>query len=549
MAQWPMPKSNPTSVESMDVIPIGPSRADPPEEPYRRANRRRRPDLRAGRDRLPADIQHLVELFALADDPDDGIDDVGIGGWVPPDRRDWRHPSEAFTSPRAGGGSGGSAPGGPGGGSGGHHGGFGWGNGGSGGGREGGGPWGHASSASGPPHHRALATAAVAAGALTAVLLGVLVLFAAGGGAGLVGIEDHGGSTAPATLLEVTGCCRDVPRPVQEIRQATVALDVATSHGLEHDCGVAIAPDGIILTTRDAVDGARSITAITATGRHVSARVLATDEASDVAVVQVRDDVPTAHFADDTSLLPGYTATVVAIRPSHARRRTTTMWVAARIRSVGTAVPHGDAEGMAAIRTTPVPMPAMAGEVLVGSDGSVIGVLDTTAEPAGAGGGDVFLPATFALDVARTIATSGTVRHGWLGVVGVTASPGPASGGSRRTTDRPSRSPGSSGRPTKPSSATRPTTITTATTTTTTTAVSHRRTRSGALVEKIDPGAPAQGILQPGDLIVSVDGQPVRSWAELRSRLYLVQPGQTVLLGIWRGGSTSTVAVVLSASP
>jgi len=459
---------------------------------------------------------------------------------VPPDRREWRHPSEVWMSPRtdAGAGGGTGIGSGRGGGSGGGSGGHGGGSGGGGGDR---GPWGNAFSGGSPRQHRTLATAAVGAGALAAVLVGVLVLFAAGGGAGLIGVQDRGAGTAPATLLEVTGCCRDVPRPVEEIRQATVALDVATSHGLRQDCGVAIAPGGIILTTRDAVDGARSITAITATGRRVGARVLATDQESDVAVVRVEDDVPTAHFATDTSLVPGNAATVVALRSPRGRRSTTTMWVRARIRSVGTAVARGDAEGMAAIRTDPSPMPAIAGELLIGSSGSVIGVLDTTAEPAGSQDGDMFLPATFAVDVARTIATSGRVRHGWLGIVGKNATSGPVStggsgtstDGSGRSTDDPGTSTGGSGERT-----------------TSTTAITTReRGVPGALVVKIDPGAPADGILQPGDVIVSVDHQPVRSWAELRSRLYVVEPGQTVSLGIWRGGSTATVAVVLSTSP
>ena len=56
--------------------------------------------------------------------------------------------------------------------------------------------------------------------------------------------------------------------------------------------------------------------------------------------------------------------------------------------------------------------------------------------------------------------------------------------------------------------------------------------RNGAEIADVVPGTPAAGKLKPIDVIVSVDGQPVRTHTELRRLIRAREPGDPVRLGV-----------------
>ena len=61
------------------------------------------------------------------------------------------------------------------------------------------------------------------------------------------------------------------------------------------------------------------------------------------------------------------------------------------------------------------------------------------------------------------------------------------------------------------------------------------RQRSGASSPQVEPGSPAeQAGLRPGDVVVALDGAPVRSATDLRNRLGLAEAGSRVELGYLR---------------
>lgn len=73
---------------------------------------------------------------------------------------------------------------------------------------------------------------------------------------------------------------------------------------------------------------------------------------------------------------------------------------------------------------------------------------------------------------------------------------------------------------------------------------------SGALIERIVTGSPADVAgLQPGDVIVSFNGSPVASAADLTNAVQEASPGQSVQVTYWRGQTKTTVTVTLTASP
>ena len=70
----------------------------------------------------------------------------------------------------------------------------------------------------------------------------------------------------------------------------------------------------------------------------------------------------------------------------------------------------------------------------------------------------------------------------------------------------------------------------------------------GALVVAVADGAPAEGKLQPTDLIVAVDGKSVRTPDDLRRLIGTHEPGESVRLRVRRGTDVEEIAVGTIAS-
>ncbi len=71
----------------------------------------------------------------------------------------------------------------------------------------------------------------------------------------------------------------------------------------------------------------------------------------------------------------------------------------------------------------------------------------------------------------------------------------------------------------------------------------------GVLVASVAPGTPAAGKLQPGDVLVEVDGKPVRTPAALRRAISTHTPGDTVRLGIRAGKKIRQTDIRTVADP
>lgn len=416
-------------------------------------------------------------------------------GWVPPEARPWRHPSEippagAFAGGDRGKGAAGVA-GSPGGASGNGT------PGGASGGASGGVP---ALSGGGLLHrHRRAASVLVGSGAAGAIMVGILLLM----NTGFTPVEGTASTPlatqAVATVSQSTGCCQGVPAIARPVQEAMVSLQVAKRSGLSAGCGVAVAPGGLIVTTYDAVEGARSVLAVTAGGAQEPAQVVAADRGSDIAIIRVASDLPTASFVDNSAPPTGSRVMAMAMTtPAGDSGQVVTVWSNGTIRSIGAAVSSGNATGMAGIGATVPAMPMMPGELLLTSGGEIMGILDSTGSLANQPRTAVFLPAQLVLGVARDLASSGKIRHGWLDVTG------------RDTTRRGTR---------------------------------------GVLVVHVNGNGASARSLRPGDVIVRIDGAPVRSMAELHSRLYTMGPGSRVHLSILRDGRAASVTVDLGSSP
>jgi len=63
------------------------------------------------------------------------------------------------------------------------------------------------------------------------------------------------------------------------------------------------------------------------------------------------------------------------------------------------------------------------------------------------------------------------------------------------------------------------------------------------IVQKVQKGAPASGLVQPSDEITAVDGKPVTDAKSLRALIGAREPGQSVRLRLLRSGTTLEVTV------
>jgi PDZ domain-containing protein len=71
----------------------------------------------------------------------------------------------------------------------------------------------------------------------------------------------------------------------------------------------------------------------------------------------------------------------------------------------------------------------------------------------------------------------------------------------------------------------------------------------GALIVDVAPGSPADGKIEATDVIVGVDGKPVKTPQDLRRLIAMHEPGETVKLSVRGGGATRTVEVGTIESP
>jgi S1-C subfamily serine protease len=289
-------------------------------------------------------------------------------------------------------------------------------------------------------------------------------------------------------------------------RSSLAALTVTRTSGVSMATGVIAEAGGIIATTIAAIAGAKAISFDQPDGSRTPAELVGSDVASGIAVLRVEPDLPVASF-DNSDPTPGSTMVAMALHAgtsSTAAPRSSVY--AGAVRSSGTAVGTGTPVSAFAVTTANLPLSAQdSGCALLSAAGQVSGILDSTQTQGDTTVG-VFLPAELVLGVTRQLVAAGTVEQGWLGVEA--SDIGGATGA---------------------------------------TVTADSDVPDGATLDAVDAqGAAARAGLQAGDVIVAVDGEPVHSTAELRTRLYADLPGTTVVVGVQRSGALQTASVVLA---
>jgi serine protease Do len=268
--------------------------------------------------------------------------------------------------------------------------------------------------------------------------------------------------------------------------------------------GVIISPQGYILTNNHVVEGATDVTVTLHDKREFKAKVVGTDPRTDVAVLKIEgSNFPVLTLADSSKVEIG--DIVLAIGNPFGVGQTVTAGIVSATGRGGLGI-----EQVEDFIQTDAPInPGNSGGALVDDEGHLIGI--NTAILAGNSGGNQGIGFAVPINMARhdmdEILAHGKVEHGYLGILPQDVTPALAK-------------------------------------------AFHTTETNGALVGQITPDSPAaHSSLKQGDIIVAVNGQAVADASQLRTKIGMLDPNQTVMLKVLRNGSTQDVSVKLGEFP
>jgi serine protease DegQ len=299
------------------------------------------------------------------------------------------------------------------------------------------------------------------------------------------------------------GVFGDIPEVVRRLEPSVVSVLVGRGIG----SGVIWDADGLIVTNHHVVAGADGpIEVAFATGERAPATVEASDPRTDIAVLRVdRNGLPPAEFAD---ALPEVGSLAVAVGSPLGFENTVTAGI---VSALHRSIPSGGRTPALVdlIQTDAAISPGNSGGALADSRGRVIGINVAYIPPqqTGAVALGFAIPATTVVEVVRQLLETGMVRHAYLGVVPAQVTPGLAD---RFDLD----------------------------------------VEEGVLLREVEQGGPAaEAGLQPGDVIVQLDGEQMRTVEDLFAALRRLGPGDTVTAEVVRGEERLDVDVTLGERP
>jgi S1-C subfamily serine protease len=304
---------------------------------------------------------------------------------------------------------------------------------------------------------------------------------------------------------------RAVVSVVERVGPAVVSLTVhgrrsgngRRARGGGSGSGVAFTPDGYVLTNAHVVAGASHVELGTIDGAVHEARVVGSDRATDLAVVQVERQGAYAELGSSGTLRPGQV--VVAIgNPLGFQGAVATGVVSA----LGRTMRAQDGRLMENIIQSDVALnPGNSGGPLVDTRARVVGI--NTAMIAGAQGLSFSVPIDTAKWVVGQLMTQGKVRRSYFGIAGQTR---PLPRSLARLLPAPPKS-------------------------------------VVEVVEVDERGPAAQASLKKGDLIYSVAERPVTSVDDVHRILNSWPVGGALPIGLVRAGKVVEVMVVPGEAP
>jgi len=264
--------------------------------------------------------------------------------------------------------------------------------------------------------------------------------------------------------------------------------------------GVIVDADkGYILTNHHVIDKAEIIHVTLHDGRRLQAKLVGTDDETDIAVIQIKaEDLKALPMADSEKLQVG--DFVVAIGSPFGLRQTVTSGIVSALGRSGLGIESYEDF----IQTDASINPGNSGGALVNLRGELVGLNTAILGPGGGNIGIGFaIPSTMAKDVMVQLIKDGKVSRGRLGIVAQDLTPELASAFGINQ-------------------------------------------NAGAVVAQVEKGTPADKAgLKAGDVITHVNGGKVTGSADMRNVIGLLRVDSEVEMRVLRNGKKISVKAVI----
>ena len=291
-------------------------------------------------------------------------------------------------------------------------------------------------------------------------------------------------------LSEVPPELRDTPLGREFRRKYGDKRTETTSAG----SGFIVDPSGVIVTNRHVIEHAEQIRVELTDGTELAARVIGSDEATDVAVIQVSSPhaLPAVGWGDSRVVEVGDWI-LAAGNPFGLGGSVTAGIVSAMGRDLGAGPFDNFLQLDAPIN------PGNSGGPTFNMDGQVVGMTTAIVSPSGGSVGIGFaIPSEIIRPVVAELRAKGHIDRGWLGVA-------------LRDSDDPP---------------------------------------SGVVIASVEPNSPAlRGGLRPGDVVVGVNGEAIDGSRALIRAVAAVPPGQGVRLRVRRQAREVDLVVTVGRRP
>jgi serine protease Do len=248
--------------------------------------------------------------------------------------------------------------------------------------------------------------------------------------------------------------------------------------------------DGMIITNNHVIEGAASIVVTLDDGEHYPARIIGTDDLTDLAIIKINRWGNSADVEVGDWIL-------VAGNPFALGNSFTAGIVSAEGRDIG----DGPFDHFLQL-DAPI-NPGNSGGPAFNMSGQVVGVNTAIVSPSGGSVGIGFaIPSNTARKIVAALIAHGDIPRGWLGVT---------------VADLPATATGPA---------------------------------AGAEITGIEPGGPADRAgLTSDDIVLTVDGSGITGATALIRAIASITPGRKVILGVCRNGHILTLPVVVDRRP
>lgn len=267
--------------------------------------------------------------------------------------------------------------------------------------------------------------------------------------------------------------------------------------------GVIISKDGYIVTNNHVIDGADEISVKLHDSRELKGRVVGTDPTSDLALVKIEgDDFPAIPVGNSDALKVGEWVLAIG-NPFTLGSTVTAGVVSAKARGLGANQVESFIQTDAAINQ------GNSGGALVNARGELVGINSMLYSPTGAYSGYGFaIPTSIMTKVVTDLKQYGTVQRALLGIEGLDM-------GNEIYPDEIRKEQKDLG------------------------------TNSGVQVVTVVEDGSATGILEKNDVIIALDGKPIKTMSELKGLLAQYRPGDKVKVKVLRDKKEKEFTITL----